>query len=142
MFIFRTQPETMIVPLEKSDAEMCNSLWKWKNSKSEIWMKSLILINGGYALKDSSSREFLSFAIVNDHMAIGALTTINQAQRKGYGEIIVKYMAKKMAEEGLVPTAYISNENPKGFNLFTKLGYKKIGMSNWIVIKETSVTNN
>lgn len=113
---------------------MCNSLWKYKNENSELWIKSLIMVHGGYALRDKSSNELLSFAIINDHLAIGVLVTVESARRKGYGEIIVKYLAKKLTEKDLIPHVYINKTNEKGIKLFHKLGFIKIGDSNWITI--------
>jgi GNAT superfamily N-acetyltransferase len=123
-------------PLREEDAILCNSLWKYKSKHSEAWVKSLILVHGGVAIRERSSRELLSFGIINDHLAIGMLTTIEKAQRKGYGEIISKYLIKKSAEGGITPTVYIDNDNPVGFNLFKKLGFRRIGGSNWILIAQ------
>jgi L-amino acid N-acyltransferase YncA len=120
--------------LEAKDAPICNNLWTYKNENSELWIKSLIKVHGGYALTDKNSNEMLSFAIINDHLAIGVLVTIKKAQRKGYGEIIVKYLAKKLSQKGFYPHVYINKENEKGFKLFHKLGFIKIGDSNWITV--------
>lgn len=120
--------------LEASDAPICNSLWTYKNENSELWIKSLIMVHGGYALKDKISNELLCFGIINDHLAIGALVTVRKAQRKGYGETIVKYLAKKLSEINLYPHVYINKKNEKGFKLFHKLGFIKTGDSNWITL--------
>jgi len=92
------------------------------------------MVHGGYALKDKNSNELLSFAIINDHLAIGVLVTVKKAQRKGYGETIVKYLAKQLSESDLNPHVYINKKNEKGFKLFHKLGFIKIGDSNWITV--------
>lgn len=131
--IFRIPDETTISPLEENDATYCNNLWVFRNTKSEIWLKSLIICNGGYGLRDKSSNELLSFAIISDHFAIGVLHTIDKARRKGYGEIVAKYLAKKIAEEGRDAMAFVGNKNHKSLNLFMKIGFKKIGGCNWII---------
>lgn len=120
--------------LNESDATLCNSLWKYKSDNSELYIKSLISVHGGYGLRDKTTNELLSFAILNDHLAIGALTTIEKAQKKGFGEIITRYTAKKIAEMGYIPHAYINKKNLKAQNLFKKLCFKKISDSNWIDI--------
>ncbi|KAL7041102.1 hypothetical protein ACKWTF_000641 [Chironomus riparius] len=126
--------EVNLVQLKPNDSQLCNQLWKYKNENSELWIKSLIQVHGGYAFRDKVTNELLSFAIINDHLAIGVLVTIEKAQRKGYGEMIVKYLAKKLAEEDSVPHVYINKENVRGLKLFYKLGFIKIGDSNWITI--------
>lgn len=118
--------------LNGNHAEYCNSLWVFKNEKSEHWIKSLIEIHGGYALIDEKSEEILSFALITSQYAIGGLTTIEKARRKGYGEVVVKYLAKELAQRDFIPFAYIANDNQKSINLFHKLGFTRISGSNWI----------
>lgn len=95
----------------------------------------MILVNGGFALIDETTKEILSYAILNDHTGIGALTTVEKAKRKGYAEFVTKYVAKEIASRGLTPIAFIQDLNFKSINLFTKLGFKRIGGSNWIIVK-------
>ena len=133
-FKIQIPEEVNLVQLEPNDAPFCNQLWKFKNENSELWIKSLIMVHGGYALRDKSSNELLSFAIINDHLAIGVLVTVKKAQRKGYGEMIVKHLAKKLSERHLIPHVYVNKENVKALKLFHKLGFIKIGDSNWITI--------
>ncbi|XP_070493588.1 uncharacterized protein [Chironomus tepperi] len=130
----RIPNEVNLVQLQANDAPICNRLWKYKNENSELWIKSLIMVHGGYALRDKISNELLSLAIINDHLAIGVLITVEKAQRKGYGETLVKYLAKKLSERDLIPHVYVNKKNDKGIKLFHKLGFIKIGDSNWITI--------
>lgn len=120
--------------LDENDAVLCNSLWKYKNEKSELWVKSLIFIHGGYALRDKFTNEILSYAIINDHLAIGVLNTVEKAKRKGYAGIVVKFIAMKLAEKGIMPHVYVNKTNDQGYKLFQKLGFRKIGDSNWILM--------
>lgn len=121
-----------MVQLEESDAAYCNSLWKYHSTNSEFFLKSLIAVHGGYGLRDKETKELLSFAIINDHLAIGMLTTVEKAQKKGYGRLVVKYLAKKIAEKGYFPLAFMDQKNEVSYKTFSKLGFKKIGDSNWI----------
>lgn len=107
----------------------------FRDEKSEIWIKSLIEINGGFALVDEETKEIFSYAVLNDHTGIGALTTIEKFKRKGYAEVVTKYVAKEIASRGIVPLAFIQDQNVKSINLFRKLGFKRSGSSNWIIIE-------
>jgi hypothetical protein len=120
--------------LESSDAEFVNSNWTFRDEKSEIWVESLICINGGYALIDEITKEILSYAILNDHTGIGVLTTIEKAKRKGYAEAVTKFVAKEITSRGISPIAFIQDKNFKSINLFQKLGFKRVGGSNWLII--------
>jgi RimJ/RimL family protein N-acetyltransferase len=120
--------------LESSDAEFCNNLWKFKDEKSEHWIRSLLEIHGGYALIDETTKEILSFVLISSQFAIGGLTTIEKARRKGYGEFMVKYLSKNLAKKSIIPLAYIADNNEKSLKLFMKLGFKREGGSNWIIM--------
>lgn len=124
----------IIRKLNCNDAEFCNNLWIFKNEQSECWLRSLLEIYGGYALVDERSEEILSFALITGQFAIGCLTTIKTARRKGYGELIAKYLAKELASRNILPLAFIANDNQNSINLFTKLGFTRIGDCNWIVM--------
>lgn len=139
MFFFRVPNETVLKPLTVNDAANCNSLWLHKRPNSEIWVKSLIAVNGGYAIRDKKTNEIISFALINDHLAIGLLTTVEKAQRKGYAEVVARHLTRKMAEDGLTPTAYVTS--PLAFNLFKKLGFKRAGASNWITMAKSREGN-
>lgn len=120
--------------LKGTDAKFCNDLWLFKNEQSENWIKSLIDIHGGYALIDEKSKEILSFILITSQYALGGLTTVEEARRKGYGEVLVKHLAKELARRDFIPFAYVANDNQKSINLFLKLGFERIGGSNWIVM--------
>lgn len=113
-------------------------MWEWRCEKSEKFIKSLICLNGGFGLIDKQTDELLSFATINDHLAIGILNTIPKARGKGYGELIVKLLAKRIAEEfNINPTCYINNRNVASMKLFGKLGFLKICHCNWIMVDGT-----
>lgn len=122
-----------MIKLEESDAAYCNSLWKYKSEKSEFWIRTLIAVHGGYGLRERDAQEIVSFAIITDHLGIGQVTTIKKAQRKGYGQLVVKYLAKKIAEKGYIPHAYIDHNNVASYAMFSRLGFKKIDDTCWIL---------
>lgn len=54
--------------LEEADAEFCNSIWEWKDEVSENFIRSMILLHGGYGLIDKETDELLAFGTINDHL--------------------------------------------------------------------------
>ena len=119
----------------EDDSEKVNSLWANRSANSLHFIRSLIITNGGYGLYDTESDELLSFGLINDHFSIGALTTVEKARGKKYGEFMAKLLTFKIAEEMKVtPTCFIDEPNSISLNLFHKLGYKKIRECNWIVV--------
>jgi RimJ/RimL family protein N-acetyltransferase len=132
----RTPEATFVRKLDEKDSEVCNSIWNYRYIGSESFIRSLILVNGGYGLFSTENNELLSFAIINDHFATGILTTNEKFRGKKYGEFVAKLLSLKITEDlvDIIPTCYIDSLNPPSLNLYRKLGYKKIGDCNWIVV--------
>lgn len=121
--------------LNRGDSELCNTFYEYRNSTSLALIESLILINGGYGLFSKENDEILSFALINDHFAIGMLHTVEKARGKKYGEFIVKLLSLKIAQDFKVPPiCFILPNNVASNNLFVKLGFKMIGDCNWVEI--------
>jgi FR47-like protein len=124
--------------LAEDDSPLCNNLWEWKDAKSENFIRSLILLSGGYGLFDETTNELLSFALVNDHLGTGVLNTVQHARGKGYGKFVAKFLSRKIVDNfDLFPTSYINSQNSPSMDLYTKIGYKKIGRCNWILIENS-----
>lgn len=126
---------TIFRDLVEADASFCNQAWTYRNSRSENYVRSMIKFqNGGSALIDKNTNKILSFALVNEHLATGLLTTQEDERRKGYGALVAKHLTKKIAEMGLHPTTYINDMNEPSKKLYENLGYKIIGEVSWIVV--------
>lgn len=63
------------------------------------------------------------------------LGTDKDHRRYGYGSIIVKALAKKVAELGQDPYATIFEANTASRTLFVKNGFREIGKAYWIFTK-------
>lgn len=121
--------------LKEEESSICNNIWEHKSERSENVIRSLILISGGWALYDNISDELLSFALINEHLATGMLTSVEHARGKGYGGFISKVLALKIVESfDIHPICFINSLNFKSMKLFEKLGYRKISDSNWIAV--------
>lgn len=72
-----------------------------------------------------------------DFGSLLALQVDENHLRKGYGEIVTKAIAKKIAHENDVDiTSNIIHENINSLNLFTKLGFKEIDRNFWMDLKK------
>lgn len=129
-------PEGIVLrPLLESDSKFCNSLWAYRNDNSELYARSLINIYGGLALCDKKTGEILSFGVINDHLAIGMMNTVEKARGKGYAGVITKALSKKILEDfDLPPIAFFETANASSRRVFEKIGFKKIGDCDWILI--------
>lgn len=135
MKFFRIPEGTYLRQLKEEDSKLCNDIWEHKSSGSEAFIRSLILGNGGWALYDKSSDELLSYAVINEQLATGMLNTVKHARGKGFGEFVSKLLTVKIAELfDLHPICFINSLNVPSMKLYAKLGYEKVGDSNWIVV--------
>ncbi|CAO1405511.1 unnamed protein product [Diamesa hyperborea] len=133
-FAIHIPDNTLIKNLTEHHAKTCNDMWQWRYSNSENYIRSMILLNGGYGLFDQKTNELLAFALINDHLATGLLNVIEHCRGKGYGELMARYLTIKIAEMGLHPTCYIDAQNTVSQKLYNKIGYNKIGDINWITV--------
>lgn len=122
--------------LTKKDAKFCCQNWIYATTKSEKYLESLIHMNGGYALCSEENGDILCFAIFNEQFAIGMLTTVDKARRKGFGELMAKFMSRKCVEKfDIPPVVFINSLNSVSMNIFIgKLGYEMIADHNWIEV--------
>lgn len=122
--------------MSAEDIQACMNLWSWCYESSEEFFLSLVHVNGGFGVFDESTGELLSFGLINDHLAIGGLNTVEKARGRKFAEIIAKLLTRKLVEEmDLNPTTYVDNTNVPSFKLFEKLGYRKAADCNWIFIQ-------
>lgn len=134
---------TYVKSLTADDASFCNNLWNYHYEGSENFIRSLIVLNGGWGLYEDSNDELLSFATINDHFATGILNTVKHARGKKFGEFMAKFLAVKIVEKlNLDPTCYINAFNVPSMKLFEKIGYRKVGPCNWIQVGKPDVKKN
>jgi len=128
---------TEIRELTPDHSSRCNSIWDFRYEGSEVLINSLIELNGGLGLFDKSTNELLSYALINDSLAIGMLNTVNHARGKGYAALVTKLISIKIAQDfNIHSTAYIDHSRTSSNKLFEKLGFKKIGDCDWVLINK------
>lgn len=120
--------------LNADDADFCHKHWLYGHKSSVNNVRSMILLNGGFALINQKSNEILSYGFINEHLACGVLTTPDQHQKKGYGTVVAKHLTVKIAQMGLNPTTYIDRTNLPSRKVFERLGYQSCGVISWVVI--------
>lgn len=80
--------------------------------------------------------ELLRNSICRDPIGfIGALQTDEKYFGRGLGKLVVKSLAKSIAESGDDVYASIYEDNTTSRKLFARLGFEVVGEVNWIVTK-------
>lgn len=65
---------------------------------------------------------------------LAALQTLKEYRKKGYGTLVVKHLAKYLAEEGFDSCATINSENTASEALMKKLGFEKLFKCQYIAV--------
>lgn len=68
---------------------------------------------------------------------LGVLQTEEKYYGHGYGSLVTKYVAKKVAEFGFDVYAEVAEDNKPSRSLFNKLGFESVGEVHWILTKAT-----
>lgn len=126
-FVISVPDDIEITQLTVKHAKTINSLWPHRSTGSENFIAKLIELNGGIGLVCKKTNELRAWVLKNYFGGFGVLQVPDNHKRKGYGSLIIKIFAKKIAEEdGYDITAFILRENTASQNMFAKLGFTEI----------------
>ncbi|XP_023018032.2 uncharacterized protein isoform X2 [Leptinotarsa decemlineata] len=117
-----------ILTIKDIHAEMVNASWSHKYPGSLQYIQSLIRMNGGYVLVPKGPEgTALAWGLKSVMGQIGIVETMPDYRREGYGSIIVKHLAREIAEEGndVVVIFRVTNECIQ--RLVEKIGFRKVG---------------
>ncbi|XP_050078284.1 uncharacterized protein LOC126565180 [Anopheles maculipalpis] len=117
--------------LTSEDAVKANLLWPFRAVGSEFLLKRLASWNPSVGLFDKTTDEMVAWCFRLQCGAHGALEVPVEHRRKGYGTIVAKALAKKLAEMGFNSYAFIHTQNNPSREMFQKLGFEAIGILHW-----------
>lgn len=123
-----------VAPLKEEDVQVINPIWPhYREHISEIYLKKLIRLNGGFGLYRKDNDGLCSWIIKNNYGGLAILQTIEECKKKGYASIMAKYFSKHWAERGIDVFCFIMIKNTPSQRLFEKIGYEKEHGLNWIL---------
>ncbi|XP_058805570.1 glycine N-acyltransferase-like protein 3 isoform X2 [Phymastichus coffea] len=117
--------------LDESHIPFIHSVWPHRSEnepeKSCEFIASIVKLNRGIGLFLKEDGNLVSWILHFAWGGLGALQTIEEYKRRGYGKIAVKAITKEIAEEeNLDSFAFVVNENVPSERLFESLGYKRL----------------
>lgn len=118
-----------IASLENSDAEYIYNHSHFKEYTSISYIKDCIScgITGGIYIDG----KLACWAMTHDDKAIGFLHVLEEYRNRGLATGIMKYMAQKTREQGMIPFVHVEETNVKSMNLMLKSGFKKDKKIHW-----------
>jgi ribosomal protein S18 acetylase RimI-like enzyme len=131
-----TVPEGLeIRSLSVDNTDKINSVWPHASPGSEKFIAYCIENNVNVGLYDKNTNELLAWCLAHDFTSLLALQVDENHYRKGYGEIIVRAITKKIAQTlNIDVMTNIVHANFKSMSLFEKLNFTKIDKNWWICV--------
>uniref|UniRef100_A0A182QV71 N-acetyltransferase domain-containing protein n=1 Tax=Anopheles farauti TaxID=69004 RepID=A0A182QV71_9DIPT len=114
---------------------------QWLNKSvgsKEYFIERLLRWNYSMGLFAEGVHEPLAWCIRTQNGALGLLGVV--AQRKGYGSLVIKALARRLAEQGHSTYASVRRTNTASRRLFEKLGFRVVGEASWLKNMKKSST--
>ncbi|XP_065356120.1 uncharacterized protein LOC135950512 [Calliphora vicina] len=128
-FTIHAPSNVQLKPLEECHAEHINSFWPFRAPGSIDFVKSLIRQNDSVGLFDNNN--LVAWCLIHLLGSLGLLQVMDTHKRKGFGNLIVRYMSKLLAENEIEVTAPVVIDNVASRAMFEKLGFKVIEKVYW-----------
>lgn len=130
---FECPNDVKLVPLERRHVQQIDSRWVHHQKGSAEFLTDTIENNLGIGL--CVGNELVCWALHTHYGGIGVLYTEERHRNKGYAQLVVKTLCRRMLEEGVVPHVCIRNTNLQSKSLFDKLGFQVISMVWFVIVK-------
>lgn len=125
------EPGIRVRKLEQRDVPEVVGNWKWAQDNSETAIRESIgtMINCA-AFNDQG--EMVSSILQSPLGCFNVLYTPNKFRRKGFGQLVVKYVTKQAAVEmDANPLGEAETWNEASVKLFESIGYEKVYLTKW-----------
>ncbi|XP_063697440.1 uncharacterized protein LOC134828395 [Culicoides brevitarsis] len=137
-------PEGITIKPMHSDehAATVDSVYPFRTEgKTVHHFKKLMKFNTNLGAFDAEDK-LVAWCLVYQSGVLNALQVLDDGRkRRGLGSLMVKAMAKTMAEQGYDTFGCIVDGNVPSFNLFKKLGFDNIGEVYWTGFGSKNVSN-
>lgn len=124
----RCPEEVELAPLKEHHADEMYKIWITNDCFTIDALIYSIRYNdeAAYGVFCKKSGDLLARCAKSYSGALMALQTVEKARNKGYAKLLLKYVAKKMAERGMMPFSYTAEFNQAARNAFRSAGYKEV----------------
>lgn len=122
-------------PLRPEDAVQINSVWPHRREGSVEYIERIIRNDytmGIYA----ENGELMAWCLRNHMGSLGTLQVKDEFQRRGYGILLIREMARLCAINGYDVTGSVMPDNFKSIKLVEKVGFRKIDENFSFVFKK------
>ena len=110
--------------MEQCHAKIVYDHWAARTTTSvEIIAEEInSLPSAGVFLK--ATNELVCWITYYPTNGMSRLHTLDQHRRKGYASLVIRYLSKRVAQAGFVPTANVGLGNEASFRVFESIGFQ------------------
>lgn len=117
--------DIVLKSLTEDHAEMINNLWPHKFPGSINFVNHLIYTDFSVGAF-SKSNELLAWIMKYPFGSVAILQVKEECLGRGLGKLVIKAMAKRLAENGIDSSATIMRPNVASRNIFKSIGFEEI----------------
>jgi predicted GNAT family acetyltransferase len=114
---------------------LCNN-WKYYQPEFKAEVAKMIQSNmsvGIFLNHPERKEETLAAMVLQaEYWGIGLLITLPEHRRKGLAALALSHLIQDLGKKGITPFSLNATENEASSTIFTKLGFKKRGLYQWI----------
>uniref|UniRef100_A0A1B6GCV6 N-acetyltransferase domain-containing protein n=1 Tax=Cuerna arida TaxID=1464854 RepID=A0A1B6GCV6_9HEMI len=143
MFLYPPNKELHIQPLpedvyienlDESYAAEMDKNWPHRYPGSELVHKNNLRYNFGLGIFRRSDKKLLSSSLSNHTGGVFVLHTDLECRGKGYAAIVVQHMVQECRRRGRIPFCTVIIGNKPSERLFTKLGFEKFTLVDYVIL--------
>jgi len=114
--------------LEKQHASAVYNYWPYKvfATVEDVMDQIHNFPSAGVFLKEND--QLVSWMVYQAPWGMGKLHTLEEHRKKGYASLVTKYMSKRMAQSGYIPSVNIDVGNAASCAFFESVGFKCLGV--------------
>lgn len=117
---------------KKNDAEIVDTHWPNRHQGSLFLISRLIEWNPSVGLYEENTDDLVAWCVRLQGGFLGALQVKKNYQRRGFGSLVTRAIARFIAEQGDDVIALVSDTNEASRSMFTKQGFKIIDRCYWL----------
>lgn len=117
--------------ISADDYLLLNEPWIYKYPGSEVFIKSLIKLNGGLGVY--KNQKLISWILQVECFGLGLLQTLEEHQGKGFARLLTRAMTKRISYEFNEDVIlFASYGKPKTVDLYLRYGFKHASYTHWL----------
>lgn len=125
-YFIRTPPNVYVQSLERRHAQVIFDYWPYRKQTSieAIAREIDCFPSVGVFLK--ANDELIAWMMFYPPNGLSRLHVLEMYRREGYGSLLIRYLSKRCAQAGFLPTVNVDFENTGPAELYKRLGFKHL----------------